>query len=52
MISFLLDLGASPNVVDLKGRSPAMRAAEFGHVQALLLLTEADTDMTSEFGIL
>ncbi|XP_073243068.1 ankyrin repeat and EF-hand domain-containing protein 1-like isoform X1 [Porites lutea] len=46
MISFLLDLGASPNMVDLKGRSPAMRAAEFGHVQALTLLTEADTDLT------
>lgn len=52
MISFLLDLGASPNMVDLKGRSPAMRAAEFGHVQALTLLTEADTDLTSkEFNI-
>lgn len=48
MITFLLDLGASPNMVDLKGRSPAMRAAEFGHVQALTLLTEADTDLTSE----
>ena len=48
MISFLLDLGASPNMVDLKGRSPAMRAAEFGHVQALTLLTEADTDLTSK----
>ena len=53
MISFLLDLGASPNMVDLKGRSPAMRAAEFGHVQALTLLTEADTDLTSkEFNII
>ena len=48
MISFLLDLGASPNMVDLKGRSPAMRAAEFGHVQALTLLTDADTDLTSK----
>ena len=53
MISFLLDLGASPNMVDLKGRSPAMRAAEFGHVQALTLLTEADTNLTSkEFNII
>ena len=49
MISLLLDLGASPNMVDLKGRSPAMRAAEFGHVQALILLTEAGTDMTSMY---
>lgn len=48
MITFLLDHGASPNMVDLKGRSPAMRAAEFGHVQALTLLTEADTDLTSK----
>ena len=48
MITFLLDLGASPNMVDLKGRTPAMRAAEFGHVQALTLLTEADTDLTSK----
>ena len=46
MISFLLSLGASPNMVDLKGRTPAMRAAEFGHTQALTLLTEADTDLT------
>ncbi|XP_068732245.1 ankyrin repeat and EF-hand domain-containing protein 1-like isoform X2 [Montipora capricornis] len=46
MITLLLDLGASPNMVDLKGRSPAMRAAEFGHVQALTLLTDADTDLT------
>ena len=48
MITLLLDLGASPNMVDLKGRSPAMRAAEFGHVQALTLLTDADTDLTSK----
>ncbi|XP_015756266.1 PREDICTED: ankyrin repeat and EF-hand domain-containing protein 1-like [Acropora digitifera] len=46
MITLLVDLGASPNMVDLKGRSPAMRAAEFGHVQALTLLTEAETDLT------
>ena len=46
MISFLLSLGASPNMVDLKERTPAMRAAEFGHTQALTLLTEADTDLT------
>ena len=38
-------------MVDLKGRCPAMRAAEFGHVQALLLLTNAGTDMTSKLRI-
>lgn len=35
-------------MVDLKGRSPAMRAAEFGHIQALTLLAEADTDLSSK----
>lgn len=48
MISLLLDLGASPNVSDLKGQTSLMRAAEFGHVQALSLLTEAGADMTSK----
>lgn len=48
MICLLLDLGASPNVCDLKGHTPAMRAAEFGHVQALSLLTDAGSDMTSK----
>ncbi|XP_032231944.1 ankyrin repeat and EF-hand domain-containing protein 1 isoform X2 [Nematostella vectensis] len=46
MITFLLSLGASPNMIDLKSRTPAMRAAEFGHVQALLLLAQAGSDMT------
>lgn len=48
MISLLLDLGASPNVLDLKGRTPAMRAAEFGHMQALHLLTDAGSDMSGK----
>jgi len=48
LISLLLDLGASANVCDLKGQTPSMRAAEFGHVQALSLLTEAGGDMTSK----
>ena len=46
LIKLLLDLGANTNVVDGKGRSAAMRAAEYGHVQALKLLTESDSDMT------
>jgi ankyrin repeat protein len=49
MISLLLILGASPNVIDFKGQTPAMRAAEFGHIQSLILLTNAGTDMTSKF---
>ncbi|CAH1792722.1 unnamed protein product [Owenia fusiformis] len=46
MINFLIELGAHPDVVDMKGRSPAMRAAEFGHVQCLECLTDkAHADM-------
>lgn len=46
MISFLLDMGANPNVVDQQGRTPAMIAAEYGHVQSLQVLAVADSDMT------
>lgn len=45
MVRFLLDLGAHPNVIDLKGRTAAMRAAEFGHVQTLEILATAGSDM-------
>ncbi|XP_041468862.1 ankyrin repeat and EF-hand domain-containing protein 1-like [Lytechinus variegatus] len=45
MVRFLLDLGAHPNVIDLKGRTAAMRAAEFGHVQTLEVLATAGSDM-------
>ena len=45
MVRFLLDLGAHPNVIDLKGRTAAMRAAEFGHVQTLDILATAGSDM-------
>ena len=45
MVKFLLGLGAHPNVVDLKGRTSAMRAAEFGHVQTLEVLATAGSDM-------
>lgn len=47
MVKFILELGAHPNVVDLKGRTAAMRAAEFGHVQTLEVLATADADMTT-----
>ncbi|XP_072031520.1 ankyrin repeat and EF-hand domain-containing protein 1-like [Amphiura filiformis] len=45
MVKFLLELGAHPNVVDLKGRTAAMRAAEFGHVQTLEILAASGSDM-------
>ncbi|XP_014681685.1 PREDICTED: ankyrin repeat and EF-hand domain-containing protein 1-like isoform X2 [Priapulus caudatus] len=43
--SLLLRLGADTNVVDTKMRTPAMRAAEYGHVQMLLILLEAGAEM-------
>ena len=46
IIKHLLSLGASPNVSDSLGRTPAMRAADYGHVIALELLAEADADLT------
>lgn len=45
LIDFLLDLGAHPDVVDFKGRTPAMRAAEYGHVQCLERLAKAGANM-------
>jgi len=35
LVELLLDLGAHPDVVDGRRRTPLMRAAEFGHVQSL-----------------
>ena len=46
MILFLLDMGANPNMVDQQGRMAVMRAAEYGHVQSLQVLAEANSDMT------
>ncbi|XP_033103431.1 ankyrin repeat and EF-hand domain-containing protein 1-like [Anneissia japonica] len=45
MMKFLLELGAHPNVTDLNGRTAAMRAAEYGHVQSLEILCNAGSDM-------
>ncbi|KAJ8045832.1 Ankyrin repeat and EF-hand domain-containing protein 1 [Holothuria leucospilota] len=47
MVKYILELGAHPNVVDLKGRTAAIRAAEFGHVQTLEILATAGADMTT-----
>ena len=46
MISFLLDMGANPNVVNKQGHTPVMNAAEYGHIQSLQLLADAGSDMT------
>ena len=46
MIEFLLELGAHPDVMDLKGRTAAMRAAEYGHVNCLEKLLAAGANMT------
>ena len=46
MLTFLLEQGANPNVVDLKGRTAATRASDYGHVESLRVLVEAGTDMT------
>ncbi|XP_064621436.1 ankyrin repeat and EF-hand domain-containing protein 1-like isoform X2 [Lineus longissimus] len=45
MIQFLLDLGAHPDVMDFKGRSSVMRAAEYGHIQCLEVLAKSGADM-------
>ena len=44
-ITFLLKLGANVNVVDVWGRSAAIRAAEFGNVQSIRVLAHAGIDM-------
>ncbi|XP_013406383.1 ankyrin repeat and EF-hand domain-containing protein 1 isoform X2 [Lingula anatina] len=45
MIKFLLELGAHPDVMDFKGRSAVMRAAEYGHVQCMENLAKEGADM-------
>lgn len=46
MCNFLLTLGAHPNMQDLKGYTPAMKATELGHDLVLEVLLEAQADMT------
>ena len=45
MISFLLDMGANPNVVNQQGQTPVMKAAEYGHIQCIEILADAGSDM-------
>lgn len=47
MCSFLLELGAHPDIQDKMGRTPAMKAAELGHELVLDLLVKAKADMTA-----
>lgn len=45
MVSFLLSLGAHPDVQDRKGRTPAMLAAQLGTDDILELLTRKKADL-------
>ncbi|XP_004686999.1 PREDICTED: ankyrin repeat and EF-hand domain-containing protein 1 [Condylura cristata] len=46
MVSFLLNLGAHPDVQDQMGCTPAMRAAELGHELSMEILAKAKADMS------
>ncbi|XP_007954619.1 ankyrin repeat and EF-hand domain-containing protein 1 [Orycteropus afer afer] len=46
MVTFLLDLGARPDVQDRMGCTPTMRAAELGHELSMEKLAKAKADMT------
>lgn len=45
MVTFLLELGAHPDVQDHKGCTPTMRAAELGHELSMEVLARAKADM-------
>ena len=47
MVTFLLELGAHPDVVDFQGRTPVMRAAHYGHTLCMKALGEAGANMTT-----
>ena len=46
LLTHLLQLGADPNIADATGRTAAMRACEYGHLQSMNILAEAGIDMT------
>ncbi|XP_042550544.1 ankyrin repeat and EF-hand domain-containing protein 1 [Dipodomys spectabilis] len=46
MVTFLLGLGAHPDVQDQMGCTPTMRAAELGHELSMEVLAKANADMT------
>lgn len=45
MVKFLLEVGASPDACDSRGRTPVMRGAEYGHVQTVQMLADARANM-------
>ncbi|RDD43354.1 Ankyrin repeat and EF-hand domain-containing protein 1 [Trichoplax sp. H2] len=45
MVQFLIDLDANPDMTDMKGRTPAMKAAELGHIQVFEMLVEAEASL-------
>ena len=45
MVQFLIDLDANPDMIDKKGRTPAMKAAELGHIQVFEMLVDAETSL-------
>lgn len=46
ILTHLLELGADPNAADAAGRTAAMRACEYGHLQSMNVLAHAGLDMT------
>ncbi|KAM4770888.1 ankyrin repeat and EF-hand domain-containing protein 1 [Rhinophrynus dorsalis] len=47
MCNFLLNLGASPNIQDLNGCTPAMKASELGHYRVLEVLVKAKANIST-----
>lgn len=46
----LLELGASLNTQDLEGKTPVMKACEYGHLQALESLATRGMNMAGKKG--
>jgi len=45
LLEHLFQLGADPNVADITGRTAAMKACQYGHLQAMKILAKAGIDM-------